>query len=460
MLKAPVDLLWNGGIGTYIRAGDETALEIGDRSNDAIRIEAGAVRARVIGEGANLGVTQRGRIEAAQAGRRLNTDALDNSAGVDTSDHEVNIKIALDAATAQGSLDAAERDRLLVAMTADVAELVLRNNYQQSQAIGVAAAQAEAMHQNHARMMRSLQRQGSLDRAVETLPDDDAMRHRSIARQPLTRPELCVLLAYGKIWLNDQILASDLPDDPLLEGELLRYFPVAMREPHGAAIRRHRLRREIVALQVVNSLVNRVGSTFVHDLQDRTGHGAADIARAFAVARDAWRLRDLWQEIEALDGALLAPAQVAMSIATQRALERICIWLLQNVPQPMNMLAAADRFRPAVDELTRILAQTMPESLRSTVASRAGNLVALQAPAVLAVRIAALDTLVSAGDILLLSESYRVPVAAIGELYFALGARLGIDALREAAAALPQDGNWGRQAADAMSDDLQSANAG
>src|SRR6266850_2134446 len=264
ILTAPADLLYFGGIGTYVKASSESQADAGDRANDSLRVDAAQLRVRVVGEGANLGLTQRGRVEAALAGVKINTDALDNSAGVDTSDHEVNIKIATGEAIARGLLKREDRDPLLFAMTDEVAALVLRHNYQQSQAISVAAEQAGEEHDRLERFMRTLERKGHLDRAVEFLPDSAAMRARAQNRQYLTRPELSVLLAYAKIDLNDEILRSDLPDDPLLEGELLRYFPSALQEKYEPAIRAHRLRREIAALQVMNSLVNRCGPTFVH----------------------------------------------------------------------------------------------------------------------------------------------------------------------------------------------------
>ncbi|HZX88353.1 MAG TPA: NAD-glutamate dehydrogenase domain-containing protein, partial [Reyranella sp.] len=270
ILAAPVDLLYFGGIGTYVKASSESHADAGDRASDALRINGDQVRARVVGEGANLGFTQRGRVEAALAGRKINTDALDNSAGVDTSDHEVNIKIVTGEAIARGALEREDRNALLFSMTDEVAGLVLRHNYQQSQAISVAVEQAGEEHDRLERFMRALERNGRLDRAVEFLPDSASMRTRGQNRQYLTRPELCALLSYAKIDLSDEILNSDLPDDPLLEGELLRYFPAALSEKHEPSIRTHRLRREITTLQVVNSLVNRCGPTFVRNMAGRT----------------------------------------------------------------------------------------------------------------------------------------------------------------------------------------------
>ena len=454
ILKAPADLLFFGGIGNYVKASTETHADAGDKANDTLRIDGGDIRARVVGEGANLGVTQRGRIEAAQAGVRLNTDALDNSAGVDTSDHEVNIKIALGDAVRRGALDMGARDRLLASMTDEVAALVLRHNYQQTQAISVAATQAMALHERHARMMRALERIGRLDRAVEFLPDNDAMKRRAAAGQPLTRPELCVLLAYGKIVVNDEILASDMPDDPLLEAELLRYFPLAMREGLTDSIRRHRLRREIVALQITNSMVNRVGSTFVHDIRERTGASTADIARCFAIVRDSFSLRDVWGEIEALDDQLVAPAQTAMFIATQRLIERGTLWALRALPRPVDLTRAVDALRPSVATLAAELEALLPQGERAAIAERASTFIQAGVHEALARRVAALDTLAAAGDVAALAAIGHVAVADAARLYFELGARLGFDWLRAAADRLPRETHWQMLAGNAVVDDL------
>ncbi|HEX2888739.1 NAD-glutamate dehydrogenase [Vineibacter terrae] len=454
ILKAPVDLLFFGGIGNYVKASAEAHADAGDKANDTLRIDGRDVRARVIGEGANLGVTQRGRIEAAQAGVRINTDAMDNSAGVDTSDHEVNIKVALGDAVRRQALGAQARDQLLASMTDEVGNLVLRHNYQQTQAVSVAAVQAIAMHERHARMMRALERANRLDRTVEFLPDNDTMKRRAAAGQPLTRPELCVLLAYGKIVVNDEILASDLPDDPLLEAELLRYFPLAMREGFSDSIRRHRLRREIVALQVTNSMVNRVGSTFVHDIRDRTGASTADIARCFAIVRDSFLLRDLWAEIEALDSQLVAPAQIAMLIATQRLIERGTLWALRGLPRPVDLTRAVDALRPAVATMAAELDTLLPQGERAAIAERAGTFIQAGVPEELAHRIAALDTLAASGDIAALSAIARVPVGDAARLYFDLGARLGFDWLRAAADRLPRETHWQMMAGNAVVDDF------
>jgi glutamate dehydrogenase len=459
ILAAPVDLLYLGGIGTYVKASSESQADAGDRANDGVRVDGNQVRARVIGEGANLGFTQRGRVEAALAGRKINTDALDNSAGVDTSDHEVNIKIATGEAITRGALVREERDALLFSMTDEVASLVLRNNYQQSQAISVAAELAGEEHDRLERFMRALERSGRLDRSVEFLPDSLAMRTRGQNRQYLSRPELCVLLSYAKIDLNDEILRSDLPDDPLLEGELLRYFPAALREKHEASIRAHRLRREISALQVVNSLVNRCGPTFVRNMAGRTGAAAAAIARAFAVVRDAWKLRDLWGDIEILDPALKAEAQTRMLVASQRFLTRTVQWALRRLPQPIDAVAATEQLAAAVAALGDLPAELIGEAESAALAERVAAFDAVGAPAGVARRAAALETLAAAGDLMLAARANGVSMETAARLYFRLGERLTLARLAIAAQKLPREGQWPAQAALAVQDELTTLHA-
>jgi glutamate dehydrogenase len=459
ILAAPVDLLYFGGIGTYVKASSESHADAGDRASDQLRINGDQVRARVIGEGANLGFTQRGRVEAALAGRRINTDALDNSAGVDTSDHEVNIKIVTGEAINRGALKREDRDALLFSMTDEVASLVLRHNYQQSQAISVAEAQAGEEHDRLERFMRALERNGRLDRAVEYLPDSLAMRTRGQNRQYLTRPELCTLLSYAKIDLHDEILDSDLPDDPLLEGELLRYFPAALSEKHEPSIRAHRLRREITALQVVNSLVNRCGPTFVRNMAGRTGAPAAAIARAFAVVRDAWKLRDLWGDIEALDPALKAEAQIRMLVASQRFLTRTVQWALRRLPQPIDAMAATAELAATVAALGDLPAELIGEAESAALAERAAAFEAMGAPTGVARRAAALETLAAAGDLMLAARANGVSIEAAARLYFRLGERLSLARLAIAAHKLPREGQWPAQAALAVQDELVTLHA-
>ncbi|HZV23402.1 MAG TPA: NAD-glutamate dehydrogenase domain-containing protein, partial [Luteimonas sp.] len=286
ILKAPVDLLWNGGIGTYVKASSETNADVGDRANNALRVNGSELRCRVIGEGGNLGCTQLGRIEAAQHGVLLNTDFIDNSAGVDTSDHEVNIKILLNAEVQKKKLKFEERNALLAAMTDEVGQLVLTDNYRQNQAISLMERMALTRMGSKVHFMRTLEAQGLLDRQIEFLPSDAEIAARKARGQGLTRPELAVLLSYSKIVLFQQLLHSDVPEDPYLSKELVRYFPGPLQKKYAKGMEQHRLKREIIATAVTNSMVNRMGATFTLRMQEDSGRTPAEVAKAFTITRE------------------------------------------------------------------------------------------------------------------------------------------------------------------------------
>ncbi|TVR81651.1 MAG: NAD-glutamate dehydrogenase, partial [Rhodospirillales bacterium] len=330
LLRAEVDLLWFGGIGTFVKSSHESHGDVGDRSNDGVRVDGRELRCKVIGEGANLGVTQLGRIEFARRGGLINTDFIDNSAGVDCSDHEVNIKILLDAVVGDGDMTEKQRNLLLAAMTEEVADLVLRDNYLQSQAISLICADSFMALENQARLMRMLERQGRLNREVEALPDEDALAERIAARHGLTRPETAVVFCYCKIWLYDQVLETDLPDDRHLARDMVRYFPEPIQERFGDRIGKHRLRRELVATSIINSLINRMGGTFVTAMADKTGMAAADITRAYVIARDVFAARAVWEGIESLDNQVAAAVQTTLHREVQRLIERGTLWFLAN----------------------------------------------------------------------------------------------------------------------------------
>jgi glutamate dehydrogenase len=454
MLRTKVDLLWFGGIGTFIKASTESHTEVGDRANDAIRVDGLEVGARVIGEGANLGVTQRGRIEYALAGGHINTDAIDNSGGVDCSDHEVNIKILLGDVVASGDMTIKQRDALLVKMTDEVAELVLKDNYQQTQAISVMAARGPELFEQQVRMMHSLERTGRLDRTLESLPVDAAITTRKAANLGLTRPEIAVLMAYGKIALYDDLLASDLPDDRLLFDDLVRYFPKPLHEPYGAALERHRLRREIIANVVTNSMVNRVGASFVHDTMAKTGFSASDVARAYAITRDAFDLRTIWRAIEGLDYKVPADLQTAMMLEVGRLVERSVFWFLRNGRHPLDVAESAKEFRPGLSTLMRAVDDILSNAGKEKYRAQAENLVAKGVPVDLARRVACLGDLASACDIVRIARGSNHAVEKVGAVYFAIGGRLGLDWLRNAAAEVKADTAWQKMAVDAIIDDL------
>lgn len=359
ILKARVDLLWFGGIGTYIRATDESDAQVGDRANDAIRITGGDVRARAIGEGANLGATQRGRIEAARKGVKLNTDAIDNSAGVNTSDVEVNIKIALAGPVKDGRLAEDDRNALLAEMTDEVGLLVLRNNYLQTLALSLTEAQGQAATPGLRRLMQALEAEGRLDRSVEYLPSDATIAEREKRGEGLTRPELSVLLAYAKLALHDALLASPVPDDLYLNSELVRYFPKALRDGYAPEIAGHKLRREIVATQLANAIVNRGGPAIVTTLADQTRAEAPAIAAAYAIARDSFDLIALNASIDALDAKVPGKTQLGLYAAAQELVSDRMSWFLRRgVAKPGAIEQTVARYARGVSALAAELEPT------------------------------------------------------------------------------------------------------
>ncbi|HSN68518.1 MAG TPA: NAD-glutamate dehydrogenase [Thermoanaerobaculia bacterium] len=454
MLLAKVDLLWFGGIGTYVKSSEESNAQAGDRANDALRIDGTEVRALVVGEGANLAMTQRGRIEYALGGGRLNTDAIDNSAGVDTSDHEVNIKILLDSIVRKGKMSPEERVRILGEMTDDVARLVLRDNYQQTEAISIAESQGVALLDQHARLMRSLEKAGRLDRAIEALPDDETLAERAAGSQGLTRPELAVVLAYSKISLYSDLLASDLPDDPLLVDELIAYFPPQLRTSLRADIEQHRLRREIIATFVTNNMVNRVGPTFVSQLMEETGRSASDVARAYAIARNSFDTRALFGDIEALDNKVPASIQMRLMIEVGRLVERATRWFLKGSSHGLDIAAHEAEFKPRIATLEKELEAILPERERDQFHSRVAELERLGVPAALARRLGGLDFSSSFTDIVRIQRGTKRSIEEVGSVYFAVGNRFDFDRLRAIARAIPADTQWQKAAVAGAVDDL------
>ncbi len=441
ILRMPVDLLWNGGIGTYVKASDERNIEVGDRANDSLRIDGRELRARVVGEGGNLGLTQRGRVEYALAGGRLNTDFIDNSAGVNTSDLEVNIKILLNPLVHEGRLKRGDRNRLLVRMTDEVAALVLRNNYLQSQAISTMELQSAARLPEYQHLIRSLERSGELNRALEFLPTDDELTERRKHGSGLTRPELAILLAYSKIWLNTHLLASDVPEDPYLSSELARYFPGPVRERFPRAIARHRLRREIIATATTNSVVNRMGPTFVTRVQDDTGAEPAQIARAYTAAREIFAMREVWEHIEALDNKVTATLQYEAAFQTSRLLRHVTYWLL-TARTHLQVDAAVAEFRAPVSKLEEEIHAVLTGTELARFEENRKRFVDGGLPHALGTRIASLEALNAALDIAEISRTHHASVAETARIYFEVGTRIGFDWLRARIEKLAVDGPW------------------
>ncbi len=436
ILKAPVDLLWFGGIGTYVRGSSETNAEVGDRANDAIRVTARDLRVKVIGEGANLGVTQRGRIEFGLAGGACNSDAIDNSGGVNSSDVEVNIKIALASAMRNGKLKRPARNELLAEMTDEVAHLVLANNYEQTLALSLARRRGLADLPYQARFMTTLEGRGQLDRAVEALPSAQALVEREKRGEPLTRAELGVLLAYAKLVLAAEIVGSNVPDEAHFESDLVGYFPKKMAKKYAADIAGHRLRREIIARVVSNDLVNRGGPAFVSRLQDLTGAAAADVVRAFTIARDGFDAGSLYAEIDALDNKIDGQAQLGLYAAVGRLIEQSTVWYLKNADgQPIGERIAA--LKAARAELEPKLPTLLSDFARGRLEERAHAYFKDGAPARLADRLALLDVAELIPDVALVARQSKAGLVAAAKAFFAVSEAFRIGRIEEAVRAIP-----------------------
>jgi glutamate dehydrogenase len=454
ILKAPVDLLYNGGIGTYVKAAGETHGEVGDRANDALRVNGRELRCKVVAEGGNLGLTQRGRIEFAEAGGRIYTDAIDNSAGVDTSDHEVNLKILLGLPIADGELTEKQRNTLLAEMTDEVAALVLRDNYFQTQVLSVTGRIARELLDAQQRFVQFLEKTERLNRAIEYLPTDEEFAERRANGRGLTSPERAVLLAYAKIWVFDELVASTLPDDPWVASALVRYFPGQLAERYSGYMHRHPLKREIIATHVTNSMINRVGSTFVHRLGESTGAQPHEIVRAYLLSREIFGFVSLWKPIEALDTRVDDALQSAMLIDMSRQLERGTTWFLRSRRLSDDMGATIAHFESRVEALSLRLAALLDAGSRSRVAAAVAEYIAKGVPEDLATRVLTLDPLFSTLDIVEVAAATNRPVELVAEIYFELSTRLELPWLREMIARLPGDKHWQMLAKAAMQDDL------
>jgi len=456
ILKKDVDLLWFGGIGTYIKSSTETHADAGDRANDAIRIDGLDVRAKVLGEGANLGTTQRSRVEFALNGGRLNTDSIDNSAGVDCSDHEVNIKILLDVEVQHKRLTPKARNTLLASMTDEVGKLVLWDNYEQTQAISMIQARGVDQADNQIRLMRMLERLNRLNREVEFLPDDETLTERMAQGLGLTRPEVSVLMSYAKLWLFDELMASDLPDDDLLTQDLTRYFPTPLHKKYAKGISEHRLRREIVATRVTNSMINRVGGTFVTQVAEKTGMETAEIARAFIVTRESFGVRSLWAHIESLDNKVPASIQTAMFLAINILVERGAVWMLRNGDTPINMENTVARFQDGIVSLAAGLDVVLPPDNQVDHQKRAQVYRDQGVPKNLSLAVAGLTYLESGGDIVVLAEQRKLKVCEVAKLYYAVGLKFRLGELRSACEALTGSTHWQKLAVSALVEELFS----
>ena len=457
ILMAEADLLWFGGIGTYIRASTETNADADDRANDSIRITPQDLRIKVIGEGANLGVTQRARIEFHQLGGRCNSDAIDNSAGVNSSDMEVNIKIALGAAVRTGKLDTPQRNKLLASMTDNVANLVLRNNYQQTLSISLTQYHGMKDFGFQERLMDMLEEAGELDRAVEFLPDRQAMKDAAKKGQTLSRAEIGVLLAYAKIALYDQLLLSSLPDDIYMDQELVRYFPDKMQKTYAGEIADHRLRREIITTSITNSMINRGGATLMPRIADKTGAQAADIARAYIIVRDSFDMRELNAAIDALDNKIDGALQLELYAQVQKLLLSEILWFMRNMPTSLSISEMVDKFRAGITTLHRSVETYLPETLAKDINTEQERYRSQGVPEELATRIAHLSITAHMPDIVLVADKAGKSLAKAAEAYFAVGDHFRIDRIDQLAAHMNVSDYFDGLALDRIRDSLSEA---
>ncbi|MFM2438483.1 MAG: hypothetical protein RLZ55_1302, partial [Actinomycetota bacterium] len=460
ILTAPVDLLWNGGIGTYVKGSNETDLQVGDKANDPIRINGREVRARVVGEGGNLGLTQLGRIEAALGGVLLNTDAVDNSAGVDCSDHEVNIKIALDRIVDNGELTMKQRNTLLQSMTDEVADLVLADNYEQNVLLGNARAQSVSMLQVHRRLMHHLEQHVGLDRALEYLPSEADLEVLAAEDRGLTSPEFCTLMAYSKNYLTAELNNSDLDTEPFYSALLQTYFPTPMVAEYADVIEAHPLRRQIVSTIVANSLVNRGGITFVYRAFEETGASVPEVARAYSVAREVFDLAEYWRAVEDLDNLAPTATQAALNLEVRRLLDRATRWFLTTRGGRLDVAAEIERFRGTVRELAPLVPSMLVGVEAERQATRAAEFAAAGAPPELATRVAALLDVFSLLDIAQIAQRHDEEPLAVARIYFMLSEYFGVDRLLSNITDIDRVDRWNALARSAMRSDLYGALAG
>lgn len=464
MLKASCDLLYFGGIGTYIKGGNQTHADAGDRANDACRVDASEVNARVVGEGANLAVTRRARVEMGLRGIKLNADFVDNSGGVDCSDHEVNIKILLQDLTGGSKpvLNLKQRNTLLEGMTDEVAALVLRDNHQQSQAISLAELDAAECLPAHARFIELMEQKDKLKRSVEGLPSAAEIETRLRDHKGLTRSELATIVSLAKLRITKALLAGKLPDDPLAEDWLMHYFPAPLRSKYPKYIARHRLRREIIAAQMTASIVNRLGPTFIMTVEEKRGADVDSIARASFLAREAYDLRPLWHGLEALDGKVSAQAQLKAMKQIARLIEATTLWCLRYGHDMLSSKSLAETSRTmaaCIKIIQKALPQALPDSRKQRIDDHVAAARESGLPQDLALALAQLGPLRSAPDIIRISNGNQKQIPVTATVFFHLGDDLHFDWLRHQGRMLSGSSFWQSEAIDGVIGQLYATQA-
>jgi glutamate dehydrogenase len=453
ILKAPVDLIWNGGIGTYVKSSDENDLDVGDRVNDSLRVNGCDLRCKVIGEGGNLGFTQKGRIEASLHGVRVNTDAMDNSAGVDCSDHEVNIKIAMTAAMKAGKISLEERNEILEQMTDEVSDLVLADNESQTSAISISYSQGYLALGNQAQFLNSLEKSGALNRQVEFLPTNKDITKRQADKIGMTRPELCVMLAYSKMDLYPQILASKLVKDSYLAPDLSNYFPKLLQEKFPDEIKHHQLRSEIIATSLTNSIINKAGITFVNKIASNTGFSPVDIVRSYIIVCDSFSLDEVWSEIDQLSSKVPADIRIQMLSSINKLLERGVVWLLRH-QQKATISTAIIRYGSIIKQLYEILDDILASASRDSFNEKVKRYSKAHVPMELSKQVASMDPLASSFDIAEIASQSDFNIKIIAKIYFEVGTRFDLKWLRSRVAATNVDSYWKKLSLKTILEDL------
>ncbi|HEY8190968.1 MAG TPA: NAD-glutamate dehydrogenase domain-containing protein, partial [Alphaproteobacteria bacterium] len=462
MLKGRTDLLWFGGIGTFVKAAAESHSDVGDKANDAMRIDAGEIRAKVMGEGANLGTTQRGRVEFASLGGRLNADFIDNSGGVNSSDLEVNIKILMTDVlnNPANKMDTRKRNVLLEKMTGEVAALVLRNSYQQAQGISLMTLESPKTLVTDAQFIRDLEREENLKRKLESLPDESEIERRRLAGEGLLRPEICILQSYAKIHTTRELLASDIPGQPEMKDFLVTYFPKPLQEKYRQDILGHQLGREIIAMTVANGLVNRMGASFAKSRMDATGASCANVVRAFVMVREVFGLRSLWDQIESLDGKVSADIQLSSMLDIRETAGRAVTWFLTRLGRELTLSKDIPTFTREIEKLRTSIDTLLPSDMKDMINLNEQTMIKAGLPESLARDLAVLPILDSGFDIIRVALDRKTDLQETARAYFETGAAFHIGWLRREAENIPATDRWSQESRDTLIDQLYSAQAG
>ncbi len=454
LLKAQVDLLWFGGIGTYVKGRTQSDADVGDRSNDNLRVNAEELRCKVIGEGANLGVTQIGRIEFARNGGAINTDFIDNSAGVDTSDHEVNLKILLNQEVVKGNLSQKGRNKLLEEMTEEIAELVLWDNKRQNQAITTVSSQGHGLLDIQVRLMEYLEAQGKLDREVENLPDDATLASYQETQQSLSRPEIAVIVSYAKLVLEQQIPETKLVDDPYFEDMLFAYFPKKIQKEYKKQILSFPLRQQLVATMMANEIVNRLGAAFIFDTMEKTGRSLIDVVRAYFIVHQLFELKSVWDEMEKLQSTVAADALIHAHFATWTMVRRTILWFLRSYPNKFDLQKTTEEFFSGFQELMPSIEDCLDEDSRCILDDNTQHFMSIGLPAAFAKKLGIIQSMATFPDIVLVARQTKASAAQVATLYYEIGDQLGMNWLKDAIDHIKAVDAHHREALRAISEDL------